>query len=113
MAAFIQDIARACYEANRVYCKSIGDHSQPAWKDAPEWQQQSAIAGVRFHLKNPEAGPSASHEEWMRVKLEDGWSYGPEKNPVLKQHPCMVPYEALPAEQRLKDELFIAIVRSL
>jgi len=51
----VLDIAIVCYEANRAYCKSLGDHSQPHWSDAPKWQQDSAIKGVEFCLANPSA----------------------------------------------------------
>ena len=43
-------IASICHEANRAYCLSIGDESQPEWATAPDWQRVSAINGVRFHL---------------------------------------------------------------
>lgn len=106
-------IAQVCHEANRAYCESIGDTSQPYWTDAPDWQKNSAINGVNFHLDNPSAGPAASHESWMKEKLADGWKLGPVKNPDKKEHPCIVPYEQLPLEQRRKDSLFIAIVHAL
>jgi hypothetical protein len=109
----IVEIARVTHEANRAWCEANGDTSQPAWGDAPEWQRNSAIAGVRFHLANPDAGPSASHDEWMRHKLAEGWTYGPEKKPDLKQHPCMVPFDQLPPQQQAKDRLFRAIVHAL
>ena len=32
----IDDIAEACHEANRTYCQTIGDDSQPAWAAAPD-----------------------------------------------------------------------------
>lgn len=106
-------IARVCHEVNRAYCASIGDTSQPAWEDAPEWQRQSAITGVRFTIGNPGAPPSASHESWLAEKERDGWKYGAVKDPVAKEHPCFVPYGDLPVEQRSKDYLFQAVVRSL
>ena len=84
-----------------------------AWQAAPDWQRESAINGVRFHRENPDAGPEASHENWKREKDADGWTYGPEKRPDLKQHPCMVPFRELPYEQQLKDVLFRAIVHAL
>lgn len=46
----VDAIAKRAHEVNRAYCASIGDHSQPAWEDAPQWQKDSAIAGVRAHL---------------------------------------------------------------
>lgn len=107
------DIARIAHEANRAYCKTIGDDSQPAWEDAPDWQKDSAESGVVFHVTNPDAGPSGSHENWMKVKEEDGWVYGETKDPEAKTHPCMVPYDQLPEEQRIKDYIFTAIVHAL
>jgi hypothetical protein len=109
----IEHIASVCHETNRAYCKSIGDNSQPLWEDAPDWQKQSAINGAKFHLENPGMPPSRSHEEWLKEKESDGWKYGPIKDPSKKEHPCFVHYEELPAEQRVKDTLFIAVVESM
>lgn len=108
-----EQIAQVCYETNRAYCKILGDFSQPAWEDAPDWQKQSAINGVDFRVNNPYADPSASHENWRKVKEEEGWVYGPIKNPDKKEHPCMVPYGDLSPEQQAKDELFTAVVEAL
>lgn len=109
----VEQIARVCHEANRAYCLALGDDSQPTWDDAPEWQRTSAINGVRFHLDNPTAGPSASHESWYDEKVAAGWIYGPVKDPAKREHPCMVPFHELPAEQRLKDSLFVAVAQAL
>ena len=109
----IEQVAEICHEANRVYCQSIGDHSQPFWSAAPDWQKDSAIKGVKFHLENPEAPASASHESWMKQKIEEGWTYGEEKDPGAKKHHCLVPFEQLPVEQQAKDFLFSAIVHGL
>ncbi len=105
-----RQIARICHEANRAYCAQLDDDSQLPWEDTPEWQRVSAIKGVEFHLANPGASPSRSHEEWLKEKEATGWKYGPVKDPVKKEHPCFLPYDELPAEQRLKDSLFTAIV---
>jgi hypothetical protein len=109
----IFDIARVCHEVNRAYCASQGDHSQPTWHEAPDWQRESAVAGVRFTLANPQAKPSDSHESWLAQKRDDGWKHGPAKDPERKEHPCLVPYDELPPEQKAKDYLFQAVVRSL
>lgn len=105
-------IAMICHEANRAYCESLGDTSQPAWQQAPEWQKQSALNGVRFHNNFPDAGDDASHNNWMREKVEAGWVYGETKDPEAKTHPCIVAFEELPAEQQFKDKLFRTIVHA-
>lgn len=105
-------IARVCHEVNRAYCQALGDNSQPAWEEAPEWQRVSARMGVDLHLSG-DFGPEASHIAWMRQKQEEGWVYGSVKNPELKQHPCMVPFADLPREQQAKDFIFRAVVHAL
>lgn len=109
-------IAAVCHAANREYCKTIGDHSIPSWDLAPSWQRESAIAGVEMHVANLAAGaktaPSASHESWLAKKRADGWKFGPTKDAGLKTHPCFVPFEQLPPEQKVKDYIFGAIVEA-
>lgn len=109
----VSDVARVAHEANRALCLSQGDQSQPSWEDAPDWQRDSAMDGVKFHLANPDAFASASHDNWLRHKQADGWTYGEVKDPEAKTHPCMVPFEMLPADQQAKDHLFKAIVSAL
>lgn len=109
----VSKIARICHEANRAYCQSIGDNSQADWDNAPDWQKNSAVLGVEFHIANPNAGDAASHESWLRQKVNEGWVYGSVKDPDKKQHPCMVPFTALPVEQQRKDSLFRSIVHAL
>lgn len=110
-------IAELCHEANRAYCKMIGDNSQPSWADAPEWQQKSAIEGVLAHWRELTDGrcmpASASHDSWMAHKLAEGWKWGPVKDPALKTHPSLVDYDDLPESERIKDYLFGGIVEAL
>ena len=109
----VGQIARVAHEVNRAYCQALGDASQQEWEDAPQWQKDSAILGVKLHACNPDAGPQASHESWMAQKLAEGWEYGPVKDPESKQHPCIVPFDELPREQQVKDYLFRGVVHAV
>lgn len=109
--SLIEGIAKLAHEANKQYCESIGDTSQPTWEEAPEWQKQSAINGVKHVLANPDAKPEDSHKSWLKEKQADGWKYGPVKDPQKKEHPCFVPYAELPKEQQAKDFIFLDTVR--
>ena len=106
-------IARVAHEINRAYCASLGDTSQAAWEEAPEWQRKSALLGVDMHLANPDATPEQSHESWLAEKLAQGWTHGAVKDAEKKEHPCILPYAELPAEQKAKDYLFRAVVHAL
>lgn len=108
-----RDIAKICHEANKAYCENHGDYSQKTWDEAADWQQISAMQGVRFCIENPDAGDAGQHNAWMRDKIADGWVYGEEKNAEVKTHPCLVPFEELPVFQQKKDALFRAIVSAL
>lgn len=106
--AVYEGIAEICHQVNKAYCESIGDNSQPDWTDAPNWQKESAIEGVKAHV-NGNITPEQSHESWMNHKVAEGWVYGEVKDPQAKTHPCIVPYDQLPIEQKTKDYLFKAV----
>jgi len=103
--------AKVAHEANRIYCEAIGDTSQVPFDQAPDWQKQSAIDGVRVALTG--ATPEKQHEAWCSNKRAAGWTYGEVKDAEAKTHPCLVPYTDLPAEQRAKDALYGAVVRAM
>lgn len=106
-------IAIVCHAVNLAYCAFLGDDSQKPWDEADDWQKESAEKGVAFLVENPEAGPDAIHANWMADKLADGWVFGEEKDADKKTHPSLVEFDELPEDQRLKDHLFSAVVRSM
>lgn len=108
--AMVEACARAAHEVNRAYCLALGDTSHVPWEEAPEWQKTSARNGVKALLDDPSMTPEQSHEGWTIEKLRDGWKYGPEKRPDLKEHPCLVLYNELPIAQRAKDSIFRQVV---
>ncbi|MFB9778834.1 RyR domain-containing protein [Rhodococcus baikonurensis] len=108
----IEHVARVCHEANRAIQIATGDSKvSPQWDDAPQWQRESAIEGVRKAIDG--ATHEELHESWCEFKRADGWVFGPEKDEAIKTHPCLVPYGELPAEQKSKDAVFSAIVGAL
>ncbi len=108
----VEAVARTCHEVNRAYCAALGDMSHVSWEDSPEWVRESARMGVDLHLMG-DFGPEATHAAWTRQKYDAGWTYGPVKDPALKIHPCLVPFEDLPREQQAKDHIFRAVARTM
>ena len=43
------------------------------------------------------------HEVWSKTRIQQGWTYGEQRNDELKTHPCLVPYEELPEEEKEYD----------
>ncbi len=111
--ALILTAAITTHHVNRVYCRGLGDQSQPDWAHAPDRQRNSALAGVRAIFDDPSTTPEQSHEGWMRQKSDDGWVYGEVKDAAAKTHPYMVSYAELNSAQRAKNILFGAVVRGI
>lgn len=43
------------------------------------------------------------HEVWAETRIKQGWKYGEQRNDELRTHPCLVPYEDLPEEEKEYD----------
>lgn len=43
------------------------------------------------------------HEVWAQSRMDQGWTYGKERNDALKQHPCLIPYEELSETEKAYD----------
>ena len=43
------------------------------------------------------------HEVWAVTRIKQGWTYGEQRNDELKTHPCIVPDEDLPEEEKVYD----------
>jgi hypothetical protein len=106
-------IARVAHAANREWCKVNGLPVREQWEQLDEGRRAIVISGVRKIIDGEVGDPRSSHESWMRDMAAQGWTYGATRNEELKQHECMVPYDQLPAADRMKDTLFGAIVRAL
>lgn len=43
------------------------------------------------------------HDVWAVGRIEQGWTYGTERNDELKTTPCLVPYSELPDSEKEYD----------
>ena len=43
------------------------------------------------------------HEVWAQGRINDGWTYGTERDDEKKQTPCLVPYSELSEEEKAYD----------
>ena len=44
-----------------------------------------------------------AHDVWARQRMEQGWTYGPERDDLRKKHPCLIPYQQLPESEKVYD----------
>lgn len=43
------------------------------------------------------------HEVWAQTRMDQGWTYGEQRNDEQKLHPCLVAYEFLPESEKEYD----------
>jgi class 3 adenylate cyclase/tetratricopeptide (TPR) repeat protein len=43
------------------------------------------------------------HENWAKLRIAEGWHFGPRRDDQKKEHPNLVPYEQLPESERQYD----------
>lgn len=43
------------------------------------------------------------HEVWVQARMNEGWTYGPERSDERREHPCLVSYADLPEAERQYD----------
>jgi hypothetical protein len=54
------------------------------------------------------------HDSWLRIRLAQGWTLGPQRDDRTRQHPCLVPYEDLPEDEKESDrQTTLATLRGL
>lgn len=108
----IEDIAAATHEANRAIQwtdLSSGIPVAVRWADFSLEQRVGVIAGVKMALEG--ASAEQLHESWVQNKVDNGWTYGEEKDEVAKTHPLLIPYSMTPPVSRIKDSQFRAIIQ--
>ena len=44
-----------------------------------------------------------AHDHWANLRMEEGWTWGPERSDTLKQHPDLIPYGELPDTEKEYD----------
>lgn len=44
-----------------------------------------------------------THDVWAQTRIAQGWRFGESRDDAKKLHPCLVPYEALPEEEKVFD----------
>ena len=112
-----RELAELVHEVNRAICSSFmqwsaDDPAMADWENVPQSMVNSILDGIKWIVENPTSHSGEDlHENWASYKRAQGWVYGPVKDMGKKTHPCLVPYDELPPNQKVKDAVFMAIVK--
>jgi hypothetical protein len=104
-------IAKAGYEATRVWCEAGGGTPRAPWHEAEAWRRESAVEGVKRAVAG--ATPEQLHEAWRKDRIDRGWKHGEVRNAEAKEDPHLKPYAELGDSQKRKSDLFAAVAQIL
>jgi hypothetical protein len=74
-------------------------------------RKQYLYDNIKAVIANPTITAKDMHDEWMRVRVEDGWTYSKTTDRNNKKHDCLVEYEVLDFKQKLKDHLVVETIK--
>jgi hypothetical protein len=106
-----KEICKVVDAANRMLCSILGEQVSFEYDTWSEQTKTNMAKSVATAITG--GSPEDSHNAWMKSRLEEGWVYGKVKDVATKTSPCLVPYDELPIEQKVKDDLFINICKAL
>ncbi len=99
------------YEAGRVENAAAGRPINPEpWQCRDEKFRRNMIRAVARQCgKRRLKSPKQLHDAWVRAYERMGWKYGEVRNPELKTHPDMVPFNKLGRLEQEKDWVFFML----
>ena len=106
-----EQIARLTYEADRAIRARMG-------QTLPEWGKHEASlktewrSKVASFKKKDGITPRSRHESWVKDMITAGWVQGQKIDHDKKTHPAICPYDNLPEEVHLLDDVFVTIIET-
>ena len=108
----IEKITEFIYEAARLEATWSNRSIIPeVWAKRDEAFRKQMVDVVKRYLAMEKLPtPEEAHNSWMESYFKMGWKYGEKRDPILKTHPDLIPYNKLPKDERDKDAIFLALV---
>ena len=100
----VEACARNAWKVDLEYRKMLGDEDTTEWEHTNEEDKATMRDGVIFVLRG--VSTPDRHRWWVATKEAEGWTYGSEMDAVAKTNPLLVPFESMPAENRVQETLF-------
>lgn len=99
------------YEAARLQAIAVDAPIVPEpWAERDDAFQSQFLDVIERQMGPMRSGcPEELHGAWVQAYIMLGWTYGPERDPLAKTHPDMVPFAMLERREQDKDAVFMAL----
>lgn len=108
----IHEIGRVAHEAMCGVRMGFGRGDCPPWSDTSPAERSQAAHMVVTIMRRPNLDSAALHQDYVNDMIAKGWSLG-ELDVEAKRSPLLVPFDQLPVEQQVEDQVFRAVVMAL
>lgn len=85
----------------------------PSWDEAPDEFKKGIDAQVQAYAKDPSLTPEVVYANWLKIKTDEGWTFGEAFNAEAKQSPSIVPWEQVAVHRRMVETMVHAATREL
>lgn len=103
------DIAQECHYKNNELMVMNGEEPNPPWDTLDRHTKFMTFKSVLKALENPNLTAKDMHDEWMKNKISDGWTFGDVKDKEQKTHPLIIDFDLMNDIDKMKDQSFINI----
>jgi hypothetical protein len=104
-------IAKACHAVHNVLCANNGLQVID-WEDKPTEHHAVVINSIEKILSGEVESAEQAHNNFVHMKEEFGWEYGPEYSERFKTNPRLCDWHELDPVERQKEEYFFAVASS-
>ena len=104
-------IAKACHNVHNVLCQKHRLQVIP-WEDKPVEHHAVVVNSIEKILSGEVESAEEAHDNFVNMKEEFGWEYGPEFSNKNKTNPRLCDWDELDGVERMKEELFFAVASS-
>lgn len=109
----IEKIAAVCYAAIREWCIQTKQPIDYPWENlSPAYRTHVKIVVARCFADMTVPSGKVLHQRCMKEGMDGGWTYGEVVDKAKKRHPDILPWEKLSMEQRIKEHIFSAVIKS-
>ena len=109
---YLEQIGKTVHAVHRAYCKENNIPTQPKWEDVESEHKECIYNSVKNILNGNISTVEESHDNFIKLKISQGWQFGETYSIEDKLNPRLVEFSKLTLEQRTKESLFFECVNS-
>lgn len=105
-------IGKLAFEFINFIRKLNGETEFEKWEDLSIERKQFIYHNINDVIVDRNITGRDLHNKWAELRIEKGWKHGEVTDRENKIHACLVPFDDLNFFQKLKDDIFVQVIKS-